>query len=639
LSLSGFRSTRKDAEVDHETVVRAKAAVEKRLTIPALFLYVTGRFSNPSAFMERAGEIYESIPHEEFRRMVVEISLGIEAAGVRKGDPVALIAENRVEWAASDFAISCLGAVTVPLSPLLSSFQLTHMIENSGARHAFVSNSDLAEKTLACFEEAGVDPAIFVIEGKPRRNRFTALMDVAATGRGRLPDGEEKFVQNALSVDKSDLSTIMYTSGTEGMPKGIRLSHGNIVSNVISVSSALRVTSLDRCLSFLPLCHAFERTAGFLTIFYNGASIAYAESAHTVTRDMKSVSPTILVSVPRLYEKINQTMHDEAARKTWPLGFLFDQALKRARNVTLLLTSGKGLPFYVRLLRRLFDIAVYKKIRASMGGKVRLLISGGAALDKDIAETLYGCGLPVMEGYGLTEASPVCCVNRLESFKFGSVGLPLPGVTVRITDDGEILVKGDNVMLGRQDLENAGSTDVEDGWLHTGDLGRLDENGFLFITGRKKEMIITSWGSNIAPFPLEQAIRRSPFIKDVVIVGDNRPFCGALVVPDLERAAHHLDIAVSSETDPAVLCGDPRTVNLIRCEIERLISHLPDTRSVKKFCFLPRAFSMERGEFTTTLKLVRPVIRRNFEKEIENLYGRGESSGHEIFSSPSLDAP
>jgi len=606
--------------MDLETAIFAKAAVEKRLTIPSVFLYVTGRFSNPEAFMERAGDGFEPIPLEEFRRMVIEISLGLEASGVKKGDPVALISENRIEWAAADLAIACLGAVTVPLSPLLASSQLADALENSGARHAFVSNGELAEKVLDCFGGLAIEHSIFLIEGGPTGNRVTTLEDLAAIGREQLPDGEQQFTRNALAVDKDDLSTILYTSGTGGTPNGVRLSHRNIVSNVISVSGVLRVTSEDRCLSFLPLSHAFERTAGFLTIFYSGASIAYAESVHTLMRDLKEVSPTILVSVPRLYEKIAQTTQDEAAGKTWPLGLVFDRAMKLAGNVTRCLASGRDLPALTKLLRGFADFIVYKRIKAALGGKVRLCISGGAALDRDIAETLYGCGLPIMEGYGLTEASPICCVNRLESFRFGSVGLPLPGVSVKISGNGEILVKGENVMMGYQKREGESSRTIRDGWLHTGDCGVLDDEGFLFITGRIKELIVTSWGVKVAPTSLEQKIKRSPYIKDLVIVGNDRPFCAALVVPDLERVGGRFEFGTFAVNDQAAICCDRRVSDLIRSEIDRFSSHLSNTELIKKFCLLPREFSMNKGEITTTYKPVRSMIQRNFAEEIESLY-------------------
>jgi long-chain acyl-CoA synthetase len=606
--------------MDQENAALAQAAVVKRLTIPTLFFYVTGRFSNPEAFMERAGDSFEPIPLEVFRRMVIEISLGLEASGVRRGDPVALISENRIEWAASDLAISCLGAVTVPLSPLLAPSQFAHTLENSGARHAFVSTGELAEIVFDCFGGSGTDHSIFLIEGKPVGKRDTTLEDLAAIGREQLPDGEQRFTRNALAVDKDDLSTIMYTSGTSGTPKGARLSHRNIVSNVISVSSVLRVTSEDRCLSFLPLSHAFERTAGFLTIFYSGASIAYAESVHTLMRDLKEVSPTILVSVPRLYEKIAQTMQEEAAGSTWPLGLVFDRAMKLAGKVTRCLASGRDLTALTKLLRRLADLIIYKKIKAALGGKVRLCISGGAALDKEISETLYGCGLPIMEGYGLTEASPICCVNRLESFRFGSVGLPLPGVSVKISGNGEILVKGENVMMGYQKREDESRRTIKDGWLHTGDCGVLDDEGFLFITGRKKELIVTSWGVKVAPTPLEQKIKRSPYIKDLVIVGNDRPFCAALIVLDLERVAGRPGFETFTVNDQTAICCDRRVIDLIRSEIDRLSSFLSNTELIKKFCLLPREFSIEKGEMTTTYKPVRSVIQRNYAEKIESLY-------------------
>jgi long-chain acyl-CoA synthetase len=552
--------------------------------------------------------------------MVIQLSLGLRAVGMKKGDPVAIISENRVEWAASDFAISCAGGVTVPVSPLYSPSQLAHVLRDSGASRAFVSSLETVAMVQECFAGSGPELSYFILEGEPAGERVMSLEELARLGIERHPDGEKDFTKNALSVDQNDLSTIMYTSGTSGKPKGVRLSHRNITSNVIATSKALKVTPQDKCLSFLPLSHAFERTAGFLTIFYNGASIAYAESVYTVPRDLREVSPTILVSVPRLYEKMEQSMMEEADNMAWPKSVLFTWALELAKKTAHRITYKSNLPLPLRLKRVLADLLVYRRIRARMGGKVRMYISGGAPLEKELAEMFYGCGMLVLEGYGLTEASPTCTVNRIDSFKFGSVGLPLPGVTLRMTDEREVLVRGDNVMLGYQKLEEETKSSMSGEWLHTGDLGEIDEDGFLYLTGRKKEIIITSWGVTVAPTPVEFKIRRSPFIKDVALVGNGCPYIGALVIPDAERIAKHLKIQIRGENDSGILYENHDVRALIQSEIDKLSSHFSKKERIKRFRILPRNFSMERGELTTTYKLVRPVIEKNFRAEIELIY-------------------
>jgi long-chain acyl-CoA synthetase len=599
---------------------QAREMIEEKLTIPSLFLYATTRYANPEAFLERVRSGFEPVSMEEFRRLVVDLSLGLTQAGMEEGDRVALVSENRIEWAAVDFAVSCAGGVTVPISPLASLAQTSHMIRDSGARFAVVSTREIARKLAAGTETGARDLAVYCMEGKDEGD-IKSLEDLALLGRGNEATAEALFLERALSVRKEDLSTIMYTSGTGGMPKGVRLSHANIVSNVLATSKALRVTPEDRCLSFLPLSHALERTAGFLTIFFNGASIAYAESVHTLSRDMREARPTILVSVPRLYEKIEKALRLESQRSAWPKRWFIARALSLAKEVGRARTRGEKPAMSLRAKLRLADFLVYRKVRAQFGGRVRLFISGGAPIDRALAETLYGCGILVLEGYGLTEASPICTVNRPESFKFGSVGLPLPGVSVEIAQDGEVLVKGENVMRGYQNLEEETRQYHVDGWLHTGDLGALDEEGFLTLTGRKKELLITSWGVNLFPAPIEQCLKRSPFIKDVVLVGDGRPFIAALIVPDPEIIAEHMG------GGPGLTSRDlPENEGVRRLlvkEIESLSSHLSPGERIKEFAILPAEFSMEKGEITTTMKLVRSVIERNYRREIEFIYGKG----------------
>ncbi len=599
--------------------------VRERLTIPSIFLYATGRFSNPAAFLERAGDIFEPISTAEFREMVMDLSLGLSAAGVKKGDPVAILSANRVEWAAADLAIACSGGVSVPLSPLYSHSQLAYVLQDAGITRAFVSTIEMAATVRLLLGARETDPAIFLIEGSPEGDGIISLGELVSLGRKQYHRKEERFLKSALSVIGDDLSTIMYTSGTSGKPKGVRLSHRNITSNVIATSDALEVTPDDRCLSFLPLSHAFERTAGFLTIFYNGAAIAYAESVQTVARDIRDASPTILISVPRLYEKIEQSTLDQADTLGRPGKAVFSWAIDLAKRSAGFLSKQEKLPISTRLGRSFADFLVYRKIRDRLGGRVRMLISGGAPLDVEIAEMFLGCGMLILEGYGLTEASPICTVNRLESFKFGSVGLPLQGVDLRIDEDGEVLVKGTNVMMGYQNPEQEAGKTVQNGWLSTGDTGFLDTEGFLHLTGRKKELIITSWGMNVAPIPIEQRIKRSPFIRDVALVGNNRPFIGALVVPEFDRVASRLDRAVTGKEDRRKLIHDPDVIAFIQDEITGLCSHLSQKEHVKKCVLLPRDFSLDSGELTTTLKLVRPVIYKNFQREINSLYGRGQT--------------
>lgn len=606
-----------------DTFTHAREMVEEKLTIPSLFLYATGRYSNPQAFLERLAEGYEPVSTQEFRALVIELSLGLREAGVRKGDPVAIVSENRIEWAAIDLATSSAGGVSVPISPLASEAQTAHMLKDSGARFAVVSTRELAGKLAACTKALALHIPLFCMEGKVSGDISASLEDLAALGRTPGDRAHDRFLETALSVQKDDLSSIMYTSGTSGMPKGVCLSHRNIVANVLATSSALKVTPEDRCLSFLPLSHALERTAGFLTIFFNGASIAYAESVNTLPRDLRETRPTILVSVPRLYEKIEKALRQEMQKVSGPKRWLISRSLSLAREVARTRTSGGRIPAAMRAKARIAHLLVYRRLLARFGGRVRLYISGGAPLDRDLALTLYGCGIHVLEGYGLTETSPICTVNRPDAFKFGSVGLSLPGVSIRIAADGEVLVRGENVMMGYHNLEEQTRQCLVDGWLHTGDLGKIDEEGYLTLTGRKKELLITSWGVNVSPAPIEQRLKRSRLIKDALLVGDGRPFIGALVVADLEAIAKRLG------TNPGAgrreLLASEAVRDLLRREIDSLSAHLSPGERVKEFAILAEEFSMEKGELTTTMKPVRPVIVNNYRDEIDSIYGRGKS--------------
>ncbi len=552
--------------------------------------------STPAYLVRERGR-WREVGWEEAGRRVDELAAGFLALGIRKGDRVAVLSRTRLEWALTDFALVSIGAVVVPMYSTSSADELLHVLADSGARAVVCENREQLAKIAA------------VRDGLPALEHVVAIEDAddggaTAWAEVRAPD-RELVAQARAGIDEEDVLTIIYTSGTTGSPKGCVLTHRNLTA---TVAGAQEIEGLcrpgDVAVLFLPLAHVFARV-----VHYLGPSvpitIAFVPDVRAVTRALEELRPTVFPSVPRLYEKVHATVTGAFDAATGARRALIDWALRVGYRASRLRQEGKRYPPGLALQFRLADRLVFSKVKGRLGGRVRTSVSGGAPLAREVAEFFDALDIPILEGYGLTECA-VAAVNRPKRYRFGTVGLPLPGVDVRLEDDGEILLKGANVFAGYHGDETATRAVLEeDGWLRTGDVGRLDAHGFLTITDRKKELIVTAAGKNVSPANIETELRLSPYVSYAVVVGDRRPFVVALITLDEAEVEKLGDAEARARVAEAV-----EAVNAKRN---------PDER-VRRWAILPRDFTEEHGELTPTLKVRRRVVEEHFRDEIERLY-------------------
>jgi len=567
---------------------------------------------------------WRDISSAEFVSTVRSLALGMQALGLNPGERVALLSENRPEWAAFDHALLSLGAVVVPLYPSLLTEQIRFVLDHSGCRALILSNEFQLSKVLPAL---GSLPGLsrLVLLDPPPEKPTQALAWTALVGEGEAVHRSDPSRFNSLQsrVSPSDLASILYTSGTTADPKGVMLTHGNFAANINSTLEAIPITRESVALSFLPLSHAFERLVHFACQTV-GASIVYAESIETVGQNLQETQPTLVASVPRLLEKVHGRIED-ALRSASPIRRgLFHFALAVGRSRTRARLSRGSVPLWLRLLGVEAERLVYGPLRRkTFGGRIQMVISGAAPLRRDVNEFFQAIGIQVLEGYGLTEASPVVSVNTPRRLRIGTVGPPLPGVEVRLTEDQEILVRGANVMKGYFRDEEATRETVRDGWLHTGDVGRL-EDGFLSITDRKKEILKTSGGKMIAPQPLENLLKGDPSVSQAVLLGDNRKFVSALLVPDFGWLASYARRERIPFSQPSDLIKEPRVVDHYRRLVETKMAGLPSYETVKKFRLLPSELTLEDGELTPTMKVKRRVVEAKYSDLIASMYTSDE---------------
>jgi long-chain acyl-CoA synthetase len=434
-------------------------------------------------------------------------------------------------------------------------------------------------------------------------------------------------------VRPEDEATLIYTSGTTGVPKGVVLTHHNLLSNIKTASDLIEFSSKDTVLSFLPLSHILERMVMF-TYIYKGCTVAFAESVDAVAQNLLEVRPHIMVSVPRVFEKIYTKVMDQVLSSPALRRRIFFWALRIGKQASALALAGRPVPGWLRVRRGLAAKLVFSKITARTGGRVRFFVSGGAPLSKDIAEFFFAIGLTVLEGYGLTETSPLLSVNTFENIRLGTVGKPAPGIDIRIAPDGEILARGPNVMKGYYKKEAETREIMQGGWFHTGDIGHFDADGFLVITDRKKDLLVTSGGKNVAPQPIENLLKTSPYISNAVVIGDRRRFVAALVVPEFDKLKDYATsqgIAFGSLED---LCRDRRVVEFLKSEVDRATPLLASYERVKKIVVLPRDFDIEKGEITPSLKVRRANVTAEYQEAIEALYREDAENGRDEGGTP-----
>ena len=596
-------------------------------TLADLPFHVAGRHPKSALVGRCTPDGIDVSSSREFFEQIRDFSLGLKGIGVGPGDRVALICETRPEWMVADLGVLTAGAVTVPIYPTLPAERVRYILADSGARTVVASDEEQAAKVRTIRSQLDALDTVVVIDaqsGGAETNSTLAkevsLADVERQGHRRLMQEEglaREFKEAAAAITADQLATIIYTSGTTGDPKGVMLTHGAIVANVIDADTMITVSEADDALSFLPLCHALERQVVYLYL-YKGVSVTFAESLETVARDMSRVGPTVMTGVPRVFEKLRARILD-AVSQAPPLrqrlfGWALGVGLQRARAKL----EGREPSLATRLQHGLADRLVLSKIRERTGGRLRFVVSGGAPLPVTVAEFLFAVGIPALEGYGLTETAPVLTVNPEGAPRIGTAGKALPRVELRIADDGEILARGPNVMLGYHKKPEATAEAIQDGWFHTGDIGRLDDDGYLRITDRKKELLVTAGGKNIAPQPIEQQLKQDPLVAEAVLLGDRRPFVAALIVP--EFAATAAGVALPPETDPATLVGRDDVRALFEVVVGRVNAELPRHEQIKSFALLRTEFSVVSGELTPTLKVRRRVVAEKRREDIEALY-------------------
>ena len=579
--------------------------------------------SKPALAHKPKGGTYQDISYTEFGESVDAFRKGLNALGVQKDDRVALLSENRPEWAITDFGSLKAGAVTVPMFSTLTAAQVGYILKDSGSKIICVSTSRQLEKVTAIRDEVPTLEQIIVfdpIEGEPPEGviQFEAVCEL---------DGQEQGigVGNPSHVSEDDIATIIYTSGTTGDPKGVMLTHANFISNLEACKSLIDVSDADVLLSFLPLSHVFERLGGHYVPLSSGAKVAYAESTFTVAQNMREVAPTVMLSVPRLYE----TMHDRilrAVQEGSPLKQkIFHWGVSVGSSVSSAIQKGRKPSAILQLQQNIADKLVFAKLKAATGGRLRFFVSGGAALPQSIAEFFHAAGILILEGYGLTETSPVISMNHPAQWKFGTVGVPAPGVEVHIAEDGEILTRGPHVMKGYFNNEAATAEVIdEEGWFYTGDIGIIDADGFVKITDRKKNIIVLSNGKNVAPQPIESELVQSPFIDQIMLVGNERKNLAALIVPNFEALkawAAENNVATGGTDGETPPLHETREVQqLIQGEIRSRLTDFSDFEQVRRFKLLEKEFSQEADEMTPTLKLKRNVIMERYGDAIEEMY-------------------
>jgi long-chain acyl-CoA synthetase len=587
-------------------------------TISQLILNTIESFPKDDLMMYKKEGKYVALSTEEIGNRIKFFSLGLSALGQKTEDKLVILSDNRPEWMITDLANLCLGGITVPIYTSLVPEQIKYIVENSDTRIVVCSDQELWKKIEAVKGEL-TNVSHFITFAQEAPEGVLTFEEVMDKGRKLYQEDPEIFQKRALAVLPADTASIIYTSGTTGIPKGVMLTHGNFVSNVKSCSEIIPFSDKDTVLSFLPLSHVLERMVSF-TYLYKGCSIAYAESIETVAENLLEIRPHIMVSVPRVFEKIYSKVMDNVLQSSVLKRKIFFWAVKAGREYGQKKLQNQSVSWWLQFRKNIAHKLVFSKIIERTGGRVRFFVSGGAPLSKDIAEFFYAMGLVVLEGYGLTETSPVIAVNTLDYIKFGTVGRSIPGVEVKIAEDGEILTRGPHVMKGYYKMEAETEEAFKGGWFHTEDIGYLDEDEFLVITDRKKDIIVTAGGKNVAPQPIENILKTNPYISNAMVIGDKRKFVSALIVPDFDKLVDYAQYNKIPYENLSELVKDERVINFLHSEVDRSTPGLSSYEKVKKIALLDRDFEIEKGEITPTLKVKRNIVEKKYADLIESMY-------------------
>ncbi len=574
----------------------------------------------PNLLISKVQEEWRPIAAADFGFTVKALSLGLNSLGVQPGDRVAILSENRPEWAMADYAILCAGAWSVPIYPTLPASQIAPLLKDSSAKAIFVSNLEQLGKILTIKSQCSALEYVFVVEGSPPQEAgFLTFGQVINKGRPTLEMSPGVFEQRARRVQPEDVATIIYTSGTTGEPKGAMLTHSNFVSNVTAGCEVIPFSPDAVALSFLPLSHVFERMLDY-SYLHRKASIAYAESIEKLAANFLEVNPHCFGAVPRVYEKVHAKIMGKVEAGSSLKKKIFLWAVGVGRERVARMERGEPLPSGLARKAKIADALVFKKIRHALGTNFRFAVSGGAPLSRDLAEFFIGAGVQIYEGYGLTETSPVICVNGPGRWRLGTVGRPIRGVEVKIAEDGEILSRGPHIMKGYFGKPEATAEAIDkDGWFHTGDIGNLDRDGYLAITDRKKDLIVLAGGKKAAPQPIENELKRSAFISLPIVIGDRQKFLAALIVPNFERLKEYA-AAANLQVKWEAIDANPEIRKVFQREIDTYNTDKPHHEQVRAFALLPSDLTVEDGSITPTLKVKRRILETRYHDLIEGLY-------------------
>jgi long-chain acyl-CoA synthetase len=586
------------------------------MKVTRLFEFIRHQAENypkKDAFAGKENGAWKTYSTDEFIQLADEFSLGLLAMGLKPGDKVAMISANRPEWNFADVGMMQVGVVNVPIYTTLSESEIRFILNDCGAKLVFAGDEALYRKVDAIRSGVPTLSGIYSFDRIANASHWFEVLEA-----GRKGDYRNELNERRNAVSSADCATILYTSGTTGVPKGVMLSHDNVVSNVIAVEHLPPVNQYDRALSFLPLCHSYERVLTYL-YQYLGVSVYYAESMDKISDNLKEIHPQVFSAVPRLLEKVYDKIVDKGKELTGVKRMLFFWALNLGLRYELDGKNGFLYESQLKLARKI----IFSKWREALGGNTRVIVSGGAALQPRLARVFWAAGIPVLEGYGLTETSPIISVNNFEprGTSFGTVGPVIKGVAVRIADDGEIICKGPNVMMGYYNRPDLTQEVIDnEGWFHTGDIGVFIDNHFLKITDRKKEIFKTSGGKYIAPQALENKFKESPFIEQIMVIGENRKFPAAIIVPAFAHLKKWCEIKSIDYTTNEEMVTRPEVVERIAREVEELNAAFSHHEQIKKFELVGHEWTIDGGELTATLKLRRKLIAERHQALIDKIY-------------------
>jgi long-chain acyl-CoA synthetase len=600
---------------------RVPAYADEPVTLVDVFKRVARKHKRSNTLNYKHEGQWVSISSDQLLARARHIAAGLYSIGVRRGDRVALLSESRVEWTLTDAGCIFSGAIDVPIYPSLTPPQVRYILKDSGARVLVLENRAKFDELSNILSECSDIQSVIVFDPQGV-DKLAVITLEQLESKGRQLELEQPELIDDLSrqTKADDLATIIYTSGTTGEPKGVMLTHSNLVTNLVDSSGHLQFGEQDIALSVLPLSHVFERQAMYMYL-HQGMAVYYAESLQTIGPNLREVSPTILVGVPRIFEKIYDRIRERAAEKGKLSVALLGWSVQAAREYAAYLNDHRQIPLTLKLKHAVAAKLMFSKWHKAFGGRIRLLLSGGAALPEDLSSIYIGANIPIMQGYGLTETSPVITTSQLDDIRIGTVGHAIPNVQIRIAEDGEIEVSGPNVMRGYYNRpEETHAVFTADGWFKTGDIGILDQDGFLRITDRKKELFKTSGGKYISPQPIEQAIKGSRFVSQIVLIGNGRKFPAALIVPAWEQVESYCRLKGITETNRQELCQHPRIIDLFERQIKSLTPDLARYETIKKIALLENEFTIEGGELTPTMKVKRRVIDEKYKPVIDRLY-------------------